>query len=511
MSRNLAFPDQRLKRNFRLLTYTAHVRRLLNPKLFWVRLTIAGLVIASFESWEIARPSFWADEVATIAASHRSLPQLIHMLSTIDAVHGSYYLLIHVLGNLFGFTPFALRLPSSLAVATTAVVMALVAKKVFGERLAWFTLLITALLPRLVWAATEARSYGIDALLTATVLLLFLHILDASGRRLKWLWVGYTFLVILDAHFFIYSLLVAGSHGVWLLWQNRKLFRQWLLSMVVTVATSAFIITWVLIEKDQVGWLPPLGPTTIDEIFVGQAFWGNPNLAYLANGLILALLAGAVNPARLIAPDQRKFIVLAGGMVLVPPAIILVASLLSSPIYDSRYFTMTAPMVALLLAVALESLFTRRSSLVALLLVLALSVPTYFRFRETAAKGTHWEQVAAAIYRVEKPGDGILFTDYDRKSPSQSRIMIAYPSMVSDLTDLTQIRPYQRAEGLYPKRAKVTQVTARFKSHRRILVLHESDEKREYDQVAAVLKARGFGFEKRIRVVRSWISIFVRK
>ncbi|GAA4349348.1 hypothetical protein [Microbacterium rhizosphaerae] len=53
-------------------------------------------------------------------SAQRSLPSL---LGNLDAVHGRYYAGLHVWGWMFGVSPFAVRLPSAIAVglATSAV------------------------------------------------------------------------------------------------------------------------------------------------------------------------------------------------------------------------------------------------------------------------------------------------------------------------------------------------------------------------------------------------------
>ena len=477
---------------------------------FGFRLAIATLAIAGFEAWQIGHPSLWADEVATIAASTRSLPHLLSMLGVIDAVHGTYYLLMHFYIQVAGISAFALRLPSALAVAASAGVMAYIAKRHFGERLAWFTLLISAMLPRLVWAATEARSYGIDALLSALLLLLLLLAIDARGRGRSWLWVGYTFVLALGIHFFIYLILVAAAQGIWVFAKRRPAFRAWLLSLGIAVAVAGYILTIAIIEKGQVGWLPGIGVGIMEEVLVGQAFWGNYNLALVANGLILAVLLGARFRSHPAKPVQSNLISLFALIIILPTAAIIGYSLLGSSIYDSRYLTMTAPVVALVLALAVDWLFSRRAAYLVLALILALAAPSYGKFRSTDAKGTSWATVAAAIGEVSKPGDGILFTDYARKSPSQSRIMIAYPEQTKNLTDLTVITPYADAAGLYPKRVSAEAVVGSFAAHPRILVLEESTEQPQYAHLRDLLTQRGFRLERRKAVIHSWIDVFTR-
>jgi mannosyltransferase len=73
----------------------------------------AAALVSLTGSWI---PSLWGDEAASIMSATRSLPSLFRMVGTVDAVHGAYYLGLHFWVNLFGASPFSVRLPSALAV-----------------------------------------------------------------------------------------------------------------------------------------------------------------------------------------------------------------------------------------------------------------------------------------------------------------------------------------------------------------------------------------------------------
>ena len=475
------------------------------------QLTLAGLAVFGLQIWQLGRPSMWADEVATVAASTRPLHSLLRMMQFIDAVHGTYYILIHFLGKLIGYGPFALRLPSAVAVTAAVLLTFVLARKLFGERLAWFALVVAAFLPRLTWAATEARSYGIVAFLGVALTLIFvLALTSETDRTAKRYWVAYTATLILAIHFFVYLALLAGSQGVWLLLVRRKGFPRWLTAVGISIVVSAYILVWVIMEKGQVGWLPPLGKDTLNEIFIGQAFWSNPQLALLANGLILAVLAGASHRGKAVPAEEIRVMWLLGLGIVVPPLVILAASIRGGSIYDSRYFTFAAPLVAILLALALERLFSRRLAYLALAVVVALAVPSYFDFRALNAKGTYWGQIAAQVRIHSKPGDAILFTDYARKSPSLSRISIAYPADFANTTDLTVVTPYRQAIGLYPKRMPVPNAVSAIGARSRVLVLQQNTELVEYHAIAGLLKAKGFHQSQRYRAFDTWLRVFTR-
>src|SRR6476469_1908465 len=69
------------------------------------------LVMLAIGLWGLDRGGMWRDEAVTFQVAQRSVPQIWHLLHTVDAVHGLYYLLMHA-----ALAPHpgevALRLPS---------------------------------------------------------------------------------------------------------------------------------------------------------------------------------------------------------------------------------------------------------------------------------------------------------------------------------------------------------------------------------------------------------------
>ncbi|MFM7029575.1 MAG: glycosyltransferase family 39 protein [Micrococcales bacterium] len=457
------------------------------------RLALAGVAVLGLELWGINRPALWADEVATVSGARRSLGSLLSMLHNIDAVHGTYYLFMHFWVAAFGTSEFALRLPSAIAVALTSVVVYLIAKLRFDERVAWFAMLIAAVLPRLSWAATEARSYALAALLASLLLLLFLRVVEEQDdRRARRLWVAYTFVLALCLFLFVYIALMAAAQGLWLLRNHRQLFKRWITSVLISIAVASYLIFNVIYEKGQVGWLPPISRATFSMVFMGQAFWTNPELAFFANGLMLAVLAGAVHRSRIVSAIERSTLNLFAYILIVPTAVIVGFSLVCGSIYDSRYFTFSAPVVAITMAAALERLLSKRLAVASLAVVVALSSMSYLYFRSIDSKGTHWDQVAALVGKHAKAGDGILFTDFTRKSPSLSRLPIAYPNNFKGLVDVTKVKSFQHTGELYDKRESIAQALPRLKTLGTVLVLSDPAELSQYHQVDKLLRAAGF-------------------
>ena len=85
---------------------------------------IPALTALAVTLYQIQRPSLWRDEGATLAAVHRSLPQLLRMLGHTDVVNGAYYVLMWFVTRAAGTGALALRFPSAVGMAVAAGVTA---------------------------------------------------------------------------------------------------------------------------------------------------------------------------------------------------------------------------------------------------------------------------------------------------------------------------------------------------------------------------------------------------
>jgi mannosyltransferase len=259
-------------------------------------------------------------------------------------------------------------------------------------------------MPRLTWAATEARSYAFTALVAVSMLWLFLKATERGGSVAKFSWVAYTFLSALGTYLFIYLILLNIAFGLWLLFAQTSLGERlkrerlrWAVSLGVQVAVTALILWRANSQQHQIHWLPPVDWRTVPEVLAGQVFWMAPAMAMVANGIILVYILGTQGRSR----SSRSTDALLTLSVSIPTAIVLVYSLVKTTIYDARYFSYTAPMVAILLAAAIEKLFARRIAFAVTLVLVLLAAPAYIEFRTPSSKLTDWNRVATAVSRVK--------------------------------------------------------------------------------------------------------------
>lgn len=409
------------------------------PARTWVPPLLIGIAATAVGLIAIDAPSVWYDEAATISSATRSWPQLFAELGQIDLVHGLYYALMHVWFDLVGYTPLTLRVPSALAVGGAAALLVILGRTISRERLGVAAGLVFAILPRTTWAGGEGRSYAITALLAVVTTLL---VVTAARRRTRRWWIAYAAAALVACTLFIYLALVVAGHLITLAILRRRDPRMsgtrttWLLAMASIAPLAAPFGLATIAQRGQVAWLPRIGESTVDAVVSSQWFFGNP--AWTAVGWT-AIGAGVV-----LIVTRRRYRWLAAvalpGLVL-PTAVLLIASAALTPLYNPRYLTMCLPFVALAIAAVLDAIPHRRVAVAGLALAVALSVPSLIDQRvPTAKESTDWHSVAALIAH-ERIGDGTTAFIYDRvryhPRATARVISYAYPDAFAGSIDVT--------------------------------------------------------------------------
>ncbi|MFI7316816.1 hypothetical protein [Streptomyces venezuelae] len=123
--------------------------------------------------------------MATYEASRRGIGELWLTLGNVDAVHGLYYLLMHVLFALTGDADplLVLRIPSVLAMGAAAAGVALLGRRLAGVRAGACAGVVFALIPSVQRFAQEGRSY---AAVCALVVWATCALVDGVGASGGW-------------------------------------------------------------------------------------------------------------------------------------------------------------------------------------------------------------------------------------------------------------------------------------------------------------------------------------
>jgi mannosyltransferase len=173
------------------------------------------VVTAALGLFEIGVPQLWRDELASWSAASRTLPQLWAMVHNIDAVLGIYYLGLHLWMAVFGQSATAMRLPSVIAMAAAAAVVALIGRRLGGRLAGLASGLVFAVIPSVSRYAQEARPYAFATLFAALATLQFLRAMERPGW---WRWALYSVLLAAAGAANLIALCVVAGHLVIVVW-----------------------------------------------------------------------------------------------------------------------------------------------------------------------------------------------------------------------------------------------------------------------------------------------------
>jgi mannosyltransferase len=401
--------------------------------------------------WGLARDSAMGnDEVATRWAALLSLRELAHLVNNVDAVHGLYYLLMHCWVAV-GSSPGALRVPSVVAMTGAAALVAILARRLTGSGwAALFAGLVVALTPDISYYAQTARSYALVYACVAGATLVLVRALaaEAAGepgpRIVRW-WIGYGVLVTLGGYLNEMSLLVLAAHGVTVL--AARYGRQAIRHFAVAGGIGALLVTPLILisirEHAAVNWItrPGLGDLKILFHDYFGATWIVP--ALLLACAVLAVLpsrsswrwlrgaartgrgtAGAAGAASALPWWRSGGVSLAsvGAPLLVLPALLLIVeSLVLSPLYVDRYVLYGQAGAALLAGTGMWRIgrwLRRAVGWRALVVVpgvaicactLVLQLGAQHRARSPASRLYDFGAPSVYVGARERPGDGVLF------------------------------------------------------------------------------------------------------
>jgi mannosyltransferase len=338
------------------------------------------------------------------------------------------YLLEHLLSNLFGISPLALRLlPVLCAVGT------ILATRKLGQRVGltapWLSAALLALLPVQIRYATEARPYSLALLFTtwSTVALLWLRDSPSPAR-----WFAYLGLCVMGVYSQPYALFVTAGHAIWLLFDwfknkatsSRTNFFFRISAIGATILTPLLFFPWYRYAAskwntalDVAQYVFPLSAKT--PLLVLRELTGG---GYIATAILILFAIPGFRALR--SPALRTLVLCCAALTILLP---LAADGLVGYFVASRQFLFALPFLCLLAAEGISSTAARNPKLrfvpiaiLALLTILNIrpaivaqkenwKAATLAAHQELRAKGNHSGCVlfapaeAAQLYALANP------------------------------------------------------------------------------------------------------------
>ena len=443
---------------------------------------VVGVPIAAallVGGYRLGGPSLWRDEAYTFEVARRSFGQIFSLLLHVDAVHGPYYLGMHIVISVLGTSEVALRLPSLLATSLAAGVLA-----ALGWRLAQLSGLpapsVTGLLagllyvaaPQTTYYAQDARPYGLVTLFAAAAT--YLLIVAVSRGGVRW-WAAYAVAIALTGLASLFALLILAAHGVTLLARGKGRLLPWLAAAVAAVVMLSPLILLGYRQARALAWVTRPGPGSV--ITMVRLFAGSRALISLFAVLALCGIASGLGSGRL----REITIVTVALPWLVLPSFILLAVSVVKPVYVERYVVFCQPALALLCAAGLAWLARlvavwgpgRRTPAlgwaapaVVLAVLAGLLIGPQRTVRLTSARPDNLRGVTAVVAASERPGDGVFYL------PSEARVVsMGYPAPFRKLRDLALEKSPVASDSLTGTQVQAPVLAKRFAGIPRVWVV----------------------------------------
>jgi len=506
-----------------------------------------GVLVAAAFAWV---PSLWYDEAATVTSAQRSWPQLWAELHNVDAVHGLYYVLVHVWFWLVGYTPFTLRFPSALAIGVAAGLVVALGRRLGGRRLGITAGLVFIALPRVQWAGSEGRPYATITTLAVCLTLVGITAVrrSRSGRSLPW-WIAYGALALVAVTFNVYLSLAVVAHAVTLVWTSavhraesrralvtrtgavpgpplvpRGVLVRWAVAAGIAAVVVSPLVVEVASQSKQVAWISGVGPRTLDQVFATAWFGGAEAYAAVAwplmvLGVVLAVVEAHRRSATVRALARAQVVRIAVPLVVTPTAVLVLATALGKHLYSPKYASLSLPFVALLIALALTAIRPKTLLAAAVAAVLVLSVPTSVGVKLPRAKQDSTWSSAASIIAAERSNnradadEGVVFGSvYGHPGTTADIIRISYPWAFTGMTDLGVRKDGPASGALWDRTGDLeTNIPSRLGSIDTVWFVGGTVKARDIEpETARVLAANGFHAEQHWKTGRVVITEYVR-
>jgi len=461
-----------------------------------VVLGLLGTFISAWGSWI---PSLWGDEAASVMSAQRPLSSLFLMLLHVDAVHGTYYLFLHFWVDVFGASPFSVRLPPAIAVGFAVAGVVYLVSRLGTLRLAMFAGLICCILPRVTYMGEETRTFAFGAAYAAWATWVLVCLIANGSKSRRW-WIAYGILMTIGTYAFLYFGVFFAVHGLIILSSShsRPLVRRWLIRSAVSIGATTPLIVVGYLQRSQIAYLADETTVTFNSITVGLWF-GTPTFAIVAWVLIIVGLGAAVARRASSTRTSGLSLVVVATLWMVVPGLLLVVVSIPQNSFTSRYLSYSAPAAAILMSIGVETI--ARGGLRRMIgltgIVAAFAVPVYVSQRTPYAKnGSDWAEVSSTIGAHAHVGDAIVFDDGAKPSRRPRLALHTYPAGFVGLRDVTIETPYQESSTWFDLAYSVVAAKrlGRFKDVHRVWVVEYvlSGKPDSY----GIADLQGMGFKK---------------
>lgn len=377
-------------------------------RLAWLWPVLVTFVVSGYQ---VTRPELWRDELSSWTYASRPVPDLLRIIRHSDATQLGYYLLLHVWMTVFGDSVLSLRMPSVLAMSGAAACVALVGRRLAGDRAGLLAGLVFALVPSVSRFAQEVRFYAFEVLIAMLATLLLLRAFEQPRLRR---WAAYAASIAVLGYVDLVALCLIAGHGAEaaLRWRRSRDIRQlgfWPAAAAACAACLPVALAGFGQAGLQLAWLARPGLSLAAFSFFDR------DLSYSTSVAAALIMTGVL--AWSVAWRAAAF---ATAVAVLPVAVVWLASQGEYSYFFPRYLLFTVGAWALLAGVALSRLDGRVAAAAVLIFAIlgagdqaAIRTPGAHNWAGYPANpGTmYWdyERAAQVIAGHARPGDGVAY------------------------------------------------------------------------------------------------------
>ncbi|MCN9239193.1 glycosyltransferase family 39 protein [Streptomyces sp. RY43-2] len=441
-----------------------------------IAVLVPAVLMFTLGLWGLDRGGMWRDEAVTFQVARRSTTQIWHLLGSVDAVHGLYYLLMHLVLAAHA-DEMVLRLPSVCGAAAAAGLVAALGTRLARPRVGLWAGLLYAITPMVGHYAQEGRSYALVAAGVAGATLLLVRAVRGGS------WWPYGVVLALTCVLHEFAVLVLPAHACTLALARvpGRVRRGWLCAAVGAVVVLLPLMLVSQGQAAQVAWLTTPDGRSVEDLL--RQFTGPDQLVVGPYVALMVLGLRAPGPRR-----EVSLTAVALPLLVVPPALLMGVSQLQ-PLYDDRYVLYALAGAPLLAAAGAERLARalgrlrapvtrapravprRAGALLGVLAVggvLVVQLPLLQADRSAANRPDDLAADAAAVARRVRSGDPVLFL------PSlERRAALAYPADFRGTRDVALQVPAAADGSLYGREVRADELRRRLGRLRSVWVVCE--------------------------------------
>jgi len=344
--------------------------------------TIALAVILRI--YDLGAESLWFDEIGTIDRSTRSLAYLFIG----DHIGPLYHLVIRLWVPIFGVSEISVRLPAVIFSIGSLILTYKVGTYLFSKKIGLISTFLLALSPFHIFYSQDSTNYSLFIFCVLLSMWFFIKSLD--NKTDSGIIVCYVLASILALYTNLLSVFVIFIQNIFFLIKRPYSLKRWFVAQLIILfcflawcipLVSHYIVAESTFFQARIGWIPePSFSTLVDTVktfcYGGPRYGGLDCFVIVPQwvGIVLCFLLSVLFFLGLFSIGKYFYISFLGVWIFLPMSVLLLVSVIFTPVYMIRYIFFSLPAVYIIIAKGVERVKNKFLQLGILFLITVLMI-----------------------------------------------------------------------------------------------------------------------------------------